>query len=244
MVTNFTGDNMTTRRQRQHDNVREEVKAIARQQMAAQGTASLSIRAIAREMEITSQALYRYFASRDELITALIVDAFNSHGAAVQQAVSAIPETDLVARLWAFVESYRAWVLAHPIDFQLIYGNPIPDYQAPEEVTGPVAANATAIGLITLQQAIDRGVVRPPQTYTDLPEDVRSTLVVPGELNGHPVSPVVIYLSTMVWGAMQGLISLELFGHIQSMTSDPAAFYRHQMRDLLRRIGVPLPAAP
>lgn len=229
-----------SRREKQHDHIREEVKAIARRHMAAQGTASLSIRAIGREMEITSQALYRYFPSRDDLITALIADAFNSHGAAVQQAVNALPESDLVGRLWAFVKSYREWALAHPIDFQLIYGNPIPDYHAPTNIIDPIAENATAIGLVTLQQAIDGGVVVLPRQYTELPVDVANTLIVPSQLLGQPISPAVIYLSTMVWGAMQGLIMLEMFGHIQSMTTDPSAFYRHQMADVLQRIGVPV----
>jgi AcrR family transcriptional regulator len=230
------------RRQQQHAQTRTEVKAIARQQMAEQGTAALSLRAIAREMGLTAQALYRYFPSRDDLITALIVDAFTAHGAAVQQAVAALPADDLIDRLWAFIEAYRAWALTNPLDFQLIYGNPIPDYHAPEAVTGPVAAHATAIGFVTLQQAIDRCVLVPPPAYRDLPAAVRDALVVPDTLDGQPVSPTVMYLGTTAWAMMQGLIMLELFGHIQAVVRDPAAFYRHQMADLLQRIG--LPAAP
>jgi AcrR family transcriptional regulator len=227
-----------SRRQQQHAQIRAEVKAIARQQMAAQGTAALSLRAIAREMGLTAQALYRYFPSRDDLITALIVDAFTAHGVAVQHAVASVPPDDIAGRLWAFIDAYRAWALDNPLDYQLIYGNPIPEYHAPDDVTGPVAAQATAIGFVTLQEALDRGVLLPPASYRALPDPLQAALITPETLDGHPVSPTVMYLGAMAWATMQGLIMLELFGHIQSIIREPGLFYRHQMADLLQRIGL------
>ena len=63
----------------------DEIKAIARQHLATDG-ANLSLRAVARDMGMVSSAIYRYFPSRDDLLTALILDAYNALGAAVEAA--------------------------------------------------------------------------------------------------------------------------------------------------------------
>jgi AcrR family transcriptional regulator len=145
---------MTTRQARQRESqrqdTREEIKAFARQQMAAEGTAALSLRAIARDMEMTAPALYRYFPSREDLITALIVDAFNALADALEAADAAPTQQDYGSRLRAVLMAYRGWALEHPTDFQLIYGNPIPGYSAPRELTVPAPDGRGAAGRTTL----------------------------------------------------------------------------------------------
>ena len=76
-----------TRREQQRENTREEIKSLARKQMQAEGTAAISLRGIAREMGLTVTALYRYYTSRDDLITALIVDGFNAQADAMQEMI-------------------------------------------------------------------------------------------------------------------------------------------------------------
>ncbi|MBZ0286445.1 MAG: WHG domain-containing protein, partial [Anaerolineae bacterium] len=121
------------------------IKAIARRHMAEQGTAAVGLRAIARDLDMTAPALYRYFPSLDDLITALIVDAYNANADAMAEADAAQPPTDYLARLLAALNAYRDWALAHPVDFQLIYGNPIPGYHAPAEITIPAARRNFAV---------------------------------------------------------------------------------------------------
>src|SRR3954454_14822783 len=129
-----------TRREQQYAATSAEIKDIARRLMAEHGTAGLSIREVAREMRMTAPALYHYFANRDALITALILDAFNALADALEQARADAATYTPVQQLKAVLIGYRAWALAHPIDFQLIYGNPIPGYEARREVTVPAVA--------------------------------------------------------------------------------------------------------
>src|SRR5579871_5392343 len=105
-----------TRRERQHDATTAEIKQVARRQMAEQGTAAISLRAIAREMGMTAPAIYRYFASRDDLITALILDAYNAQADAIEHAVDSLPEEDTRGRLRAGLYANRDWALKHPIE--------------------------------------------------------------------------------------------------------------------------------
>jgi len=224
------------RRERQHDNIREEVKAVARKHMAAQGTAAISLRAIAREMELSAPALYRYFPSRDDLITALIVDSFNSQGAAMRTAVEAAG-ADVLARLAAFMFAYRDWALTHTVEFELIYGNPIPDYHAPVDITSPAAQTALEVGVHAIDEALACGALIPTMSADDIPPEVRPTLEAQSIKYTPPVSPLALYISMEMWGQGHGLIMLELFGHLQPTLGNPAAFYRRQVSDLIRRIG-------
>ena len=116
-----------SRRDRMRDLTIAEIKATARQQMAESGTAGVSLSAIARAMELSAPALYRYFASRDDLVTALIVDAFNDLADDDPGGRSRLWRPAYADRLLACL-AYREWAIAHPVDFQLIYGNPIPGY--------------------------------------------------------------------------------------------------------------------
>src|SRR5688500_11648060 len=113
----------------------DEIKAIARQHLASDG-ANLSLRAVARDLGVVSSAIYRYFASRDDLLTALILDADNSLGAAVEAAdVAARADRDgddLTGRWLAVCHAVRDWALAAPHEYALVYGSPVPGYRAPE----------------------------------------------------------------------------------------------------------------
>src|SRR5262245_19915009 len=107
------------------ESAREEIKQVARKQMAEQGRASIGLRAIARELGLTAPAIYRYFPSLDDLILALIVDGFNDLADALEIADTTQARDDYYNRLITVFLAYRNWALAHPTDFQLIYGNPI-----------------------------------------------------------------------------------------------------------------------
>src|SRR6266542_2658703 len=111
----------------------EEIKAVARRHLAADG-ANLSLRAVARDLGMVSSALYRYFASRDDLLPALILDAYDSLGDAVERADAAVDRGDVLGRWLAACRAVRAWALANPHQYALIYGSPVPGYRAPQDV--------------------------------------------------------------------------------------------------------------
>src|SRR5439155_24329940 len=126
----------------------EEIKNAARRQIATEG-ASLSLRAVARELGMVSSALYRYFASRDDLLTALIIDAYNAMGEASERADEGIADrTDVLGRWLAVARSLRAWALAFPHEYALIYGSPVPGYAAPQDTIGPSTRPVLVLGSI------------------------------------------------------------------------------------------------
>ncbi len=218
----------------------EEIKAIARQQMAQKGTSGVSLRGIARELNITAPAIYNYFPRLDDLITALIVDAFTSLADAVQAADQSAPETAYGARLKAAMLAYRQWAIRHPADFQLIYGNPIPGYEAPAEITIPLARRSLEIMGQPMGLALRAGKLRIPPDYQTIPPSVAdfmkswldplySDLDLPVEM---------FYLLIVGWSRIHGIIMLELFEHIGPTVGDVAAFYEQEVDALLAHIGL------
>lgn len=113
-------------RERYRQQVRDEVKRHAWEQIATAGVTALSLNAIAKQMGVSGPALYRYFANRDELITALIRDAYQSLAEAVRGGGS-----DLLG----LAKVIREWALADPHRYLLIYGTPVPGYHAPADTT-------------------------------------------------------------------------------------------------------------
>ena len=97
------------------------IKDEARRQLAAEGAAKLSLRAVARELGMVSSALYRYFPSRDDLLTALIIDAYDSLGESAEAAHAEVADAGRVRRWSAVAEAVRAWALRRPHEYALIY---------------------------------------------------------------------------------------------------------------------------
>src|SRR6266568_3606317 len=126
----------------------DEIKDAARRQLATEG-ANLSLRAIARELGMVSSALYRYFASRDDLLTALIIDAYNAIGEVGERADAAIADRlDLTYRWLTVGHAWRDWALANPAEYALILGSPVPGYAAPEDTVGPASRRFLVIAAI------------------------------------------------------------------------------------------------
>ena len=222
-----------TRRERKRIATAEEIKDVAREQMAVTGAAGLSLRAVAAEMGMTAPALYRYYPSRDALVTALIVDAFDALGSAIRQAQSAAASEADADRILAGLRAYRAWSLAHPAEFQLLFGTPIPGYVAPREVTVPAASRAFAALLAIPFAAWERGAfpcvgaaVPPINPDFPLPRDVYVRLI-----EG--------------WGTVHGLISLELTGHLAPAIGDSEGAFERAIDHLVHSIGLsPDPRSP
>lgn len=111
----------------------------ARRQLAEVGAAGLSVRAVTRELGMAPSAVYRYFPSRDALLTTLIVEAFQGVADAALGAERAVARGDLAGRWTAVYRAVRDWGLARPHEYALIYGSPVPGYVAPEETAEPAA---------------------------------------------------------------------------------------------------------
>ncbi len=151
------------RRTKTHAATRQEIITVAWKQIAENGASALSLRAIARAMEMTAPAIYRYFPDRDALVTDLIVEAFTSLGEALQAGKEFIPAGDHAGRLTATGIAYRAWAVAYPQRYELIFGTPLPGYEAPSEVTMPAAAQSLNVLIKVLDDAIQDGKLPIPE---------------------------------------------------------------------------------
>ena len=120
---------------KQIPNLQEAIKETAWKQIAEFGAPALSLRAIARELKITAPAIYNYFPRRDDLVTALIVDAYTSLGDSQKSALETMSKKDSATRFSALGIAYRDWAVTYPQRYQLIFGTPIPNYDAPEDTT-------------------------------------------------------------------------------------------------------------
>lgn len=201
----------------------EEIKAIARRHLAEQGAASLSLRAVARELGMVSSAVYRYFPSRDDLLTALIVDAFDAVGQAAEEADAACRRADVQGRWMAIAGAIRRWALAHPHEYALVYGSPVPGYAAPSDTINPagrvsiaflsVVADGVAAGTIAIDDQIGTSRV--------LRQDLARlrSLAAPG------VPDAVLSRALLVWTQLFGAISYELFGHLHRVITDYDALF-------------------
>ncbi len=125
-----------------------EILTVARRHLSQEGASSLSLRSVARDLEMAPSALYRYYAGRDALLSALILDAYESLAKEAERAADVAQETSVSATdRWMVVPgAVRAWALAHPHEWGLIFGTPVPGYQAPEQTTQPYAAHRSRLG--------------------------------------------------------------------------------------------------
>lgn len=222
-----------------YEETKDDIKRVARQLMVERGTNGLSMRAIAKELEMTAPALYHYYTKQDDLITALIVDAFRALGDAVEASSQQTIGQSAGARLLHGAIAYRQWALEHPVDFQLIYGNPIPGYVAPAEVTIPASAYSLT-GLTRLvAEALHSDEWDLQAPYDVIPPSVEAGIRRVLELNNldeHLVMP--LYLSSILWVQLHGMIMLEMFRHLPPVIGDMEAFFRQQSINLLQTMGL------
>jgi AcrR family transcriptional regulator len=207
--------------------------------MAGGGPAAISLRAIAREMGMTAGAIYSYFATRDELITALVGDVYTSAVDAAEAARDAVPDASPGGRILAWAHAMREWALANPEAFRLVYGDPAPGYQSPPDSPGKRAELRACAGLVGLVAAAwPTAQARQPgdREYTWADFDPVLAAHVRAEFPGLP--PACIALTLRAWGRMHGLTALEIYGHLHPLTTDPATVYRDEMRDLVASLGL------
>ena len=220
-----------------HEATCQDIKAVAWEQIAAQGAASLSLRAIAGQMGMTSPALYRYFASRDELVTALIVDAFTSLGEALATARDALPAEDHAGRYAATGYAYREWALAYPQRYALIFGTPISGYVAPLWITQPVAAQSLGVLIGVLEAAWNAGALHLPGEYIELTPAIQGQLKAWREQMGISASEPVLCLALISWSRVHGLVSLELYRQFPPAITDFGALFNLEIQALERQAG-------
>jgi AcrR family transcriptional regulator len=229
-----------TRREKLREATLEEIKALARKQMATEGAMGISLRGIAAELGMTSPALYRYYASRDDLLTALVVDAYNSLADAIIAAAELVPTDRYGEKMLTLLLAYWQWSLEHLAEFGLIFGSPVPGYQAPAEITVPAARRSLVPFLEVLGAAAQANKIQLQAQYANLPDPLESELGQKLRQYNIPLPPPIIAAFMAVWGQMHGLVTLEVFGHLHFLANDPSKLYRHHMQTLVGQLGLEL----
>ena len=227
------------RRARQRREVIEEIKGIARQQLAVDGPASLSLSRIARAMGWTTPALYRYFPNRDALINGLVLDSFEDLGLETEKALRDIEKEDIEARYMAFVTTYRRWSLRHPQDYVLMHGAAYPGYTAPISQILEASMGSLRPFVELLQDAQAVGRLQIPRSYL---EGAASILhdVDPLEIKAiHSELPsYLVTLAYLVWLQIHGLVWEEISGHLPSALFENGRLFEIQARTVGQTYGL------
>jgi AcrR family transcriptional regulator len=237
-----------TARERARAELTREIKEGARRQLAAAGADGISLRAVARELGMASSALYRYYPSRDDLLTALIIDAYDAIGEAAEEAIAdEKPDESWGRDRWlAACHAIRGWALSHPHEYALIYGSPVPGYRAPEATIGPAArvplafagvlADATAAG----ELGDDAGAHAGPDAADALAGGLAEQAAVLSTALTSPVPPEVLVRAVIAWTQLFGMISWELFGQFVGSFEPADALFAHAVAQLATFVGFPL----
>jgi AcrR family transcriptional regulator len=227
-----------SRRERVRQATVAEIKAVARAQMAAEGTAGVTLRAIAREMGMTAPALYRYFGSRDDLVTALVTDAYDALADAMEAAVDAVAPARHSDRVRAAFGAFRAWGLEHPTEFALIFGSPIPGYVAPE-ATRPAGTRYTVLLARLLAEAYAAGALDPARIQVRVPAELRRQVKELQRRGWFPGAPAAVAAFGLgAWARLHGLVALEVFGHLAPAVGDGTALFEQELEAIVVQSGL------
>lgn len=211
---------MLTRRERTRASTVEEIKSTALQLMREQGTTDVRFTDIARSMGMTPPALYRYFADRDGLLTALITDAYVDLGKSIADERDAVPADDVARRWVAAATAYRDWAKREPQQFALILGLPVPGYVAPDDgPTTEAARNAMSQLADLFVHAAGIGALGRPLLEEVSPHMVSCAHEKHPELDGI-VPPQSFQAMIHAWATLHGITSLEAYGQLDWMTSE------------------------
>ena len=216
-----------------------QILEVAREHLARDGAAGLALRSIARELEMVPSALYRYFPSRDALLSALILDAYEALLREAERASENAweAETDDVERWLAVPRAMRIWALENPHQWALLFGSPVPGYEAPQSTVAPYARLAEALVRPIADAHVHGRLHTGPATKEPSgPLEAALQPVIDGLLPGVPAQTVASALQA--WATLIGVVSLEMFGHWRNTVLDPEVFFESTIANLANLIGL------
>ena len=214
-------------KKKQIPNLQEAIKETAWKQIAEFGAPALSLRAIARELKITAPAIYNYFPDRDELVTALIIDAYTSFGDWQLEARDSIPEEDLKGRIEAIGLAYRDWAHAFPQRYQLIFGTPIPGYKCPVERTIPASARSLS-ALVSVIEGLRVSGKLNVDAFPKVKSEHKASFEM-WQMYGGNSDLLSLSVALLIWSRVHGIVSLEIQGNLPPFGPKGDALYRYEL---------------
>lgn len=219
------------RREERHPDLQTAIKETAWKQISEAGAPTLGLRSIARELHITAPSIYNYFPSRDDLVTALIVDAYNSLAESQESSIQNLAADNRPGRLFELGIAYREWAVSYPQRYQLIFGTPIPHYYAPKEITQPAAAQAMVPLTQAIQALFSAGQIR-TESLAPMTPKLKAMLKAWQEfVCGSDLE--VLYLACIIWSRVHGLVMLEIGNQLPAFLDDPAELFRREIQNIL-----------
>lgn len=228
--TTATGVRARVRRE-----MRAEILAAARAHLAAEGGAGLSFRAVARDVGLVSSAVYRYFPSRDALLTALIIESYDALADAADAAEAAVARDRYADRYRAVARATREWATAEPQQWVLIYGSPIPGYDAPQDTVRAATRPPLTLARV-LSEAYDAGAARvDPAPLPGIHDALLLRTAFPTE-----VPDDFLVRGLAAWTYVLGSVSAQLFGHRHRVVADDAfaAVYEVELDRMVELLGL------
>ena len=216
-----------------------DIVRIGRTHLATEGAAALSLRAVARDLGLVSSAVYRYVASRDELLTLLVVDGYDELGDAVDAALERVERSDHAGRLVAIGRAVRAWALAEPATYALLFGSPVPGYEAPaERTTGPGTRVITRL-VEVWEDAWQAGTITLDDDQPPPPRRLARDLARIRRDMGITAPDHLVARGVLVWAALFGCVSFEVFGQYGADTfTRPGDLFEHHLAVLVDTVGL------
>ncbi len=218
-----------TRRERLRAQTLAEIKEHALAQIAQDGAEALSLSAVARAMGMSGPALYRYFASRDDLLAALVGEAWHGLADAVEEAARTARRRTPSARFRAVCAAYRTWALAQPHRYRLALATDYGSGRFAPEATVPAADRAM---VVLLDAVADLGPLPAQRPHAIRALDRQLERWATARLMRDDLPPAAFELAVLTWTRLHGTVSLELVGVFDSMELDPALLHRAEV-DLL-----------
>lgn len=185
--------------------LRDRVIEAAWAQIAREGAPALSLRAIARDLGIAAPSIYNHFADRDALVTALIIEAYDSLGTHQLTANNAIAVDNIRGRLISIGKAYHEWALAYPQRYLLIFGTPIPGYSAPLEEVQPFAARSLSALINVVEGYHQAGRLK-------------------NSFGGKEIDFLTV--AVLIWTRVHGLISVEISNNLPPISSDGSQLFQ------------------
>jgi AcrR family transcriptional regulator len=220
-------------KKKQIKNLDEAIKNTAWKQIAEFGTPALSLRAIARELKITAPAIYNYFPDRDALVTALIIDAYKSFGDSQLEARDEISEEDIEGRMMAIGLAYRNWAHTYPQRYQLIFGTPLPGYEAPLMEVLPSAARSLSALVSTVEQIRVIGKLN-VTSFPKVKAEYKASFETWKKYGGD-VDMLSMSVAMVIWSRVHGIVSLELAGNLPPFGTSGDELYLYEMNSIAKQ---------
>ena len=232
--------NPQTPRERARAQTIADIIRLGRQHLVNHGAAALSLRAVARDLGVVSSAVYRYVASRDELLTLLLIDAYGELGDEVDTAVAAVPEGDYAGRLAALARAVRRWALREPARYALLFGSPVPGYQAPAERTTEPGTRVIYALMEIFDSAYRAGAMAAgPEAAVPIPSALSVDLAAIRSELGLAIPDGLLARGALVWTSLFGAVSFEVFGQYGSDTfAARDELYEHHLQALQAIAGL------